>query len=64
MLSLANQMRLNVGKQPLSTHNGALHSLLYAIYADKRKYEAPRILQRRRPGIHWRDHQRPNCAVL
>jgi subtilase family serine protease len=40
MLSLANQMRLNVGKQPLSTHNGALHSLLYAIYADKRKYAA------------------------
>lgn len=40
MLSLANQMRLNVGKQPLSTHNGALHSLLYAIYADPRKYAA------------------------
>ncbi len=44
MISLANQMRLNVGKQPLSTHNGEvhseLHSILYAIYADPRKYAA------------------------
>ena len=40
MISLANQMRINVGKQPLSTQNGALHSTLYAIYADPRKYAA------------------------
>jgi subtilase family serine protease len=40
MISLANQMRLNVGKHPLSTQNGALHSILYAIYADPRKYAA------------------------
>jgi subtilase family serine protease len=40
MISLANQMRLNIGKQPLSTQNGELHSILYAIYTDPRKYAA------------------------
>jgi hypothetical protein len=40
MLSLANQMRLNVGKQPLSTQNGELHLILYAIYTDPCKYAA------------------------
>ena len=40
MLSLANQMRRNAGKPPLSTQNSELHSALYAIYADARKYAA------------------------
>jgi subtilase family serine protease len=40
MLSLANQMRLNVGKRPLTTKGGALHATLYAIYADARRYAA------------------------
>ena len=40
MLSLANQMRLNAGKRPLSTRAGALHSVLYGIHADPRKYAA------------------------
>jgi hypothetical protein len=40
MLSLANQMRRNAGKPPLSTQNSELHSALCAIYAAARKYAA------------------------